>query len=136
MKPDDFEKQLEHQPLREIPAEWRDEILGAARAGHRLQLSTFGFQRSSWWRELLWPCPQAWAGLAAVWMLILAMNAASREPMAAAGSRTSLHLRELIAALQEQRRLFSELIETSAPDKPPGNAPQPRSDIPPVTIAV
>ena len=31
MSTDDFEKRLERQPLRQIPGEWREEILSAAR---------------------------------------------------------------------------------------------------------
>ena len=136
MKPDDFEKQLERQPLREIPAEWRDGILRAARAGHGLQLSTFRFQRSGWWRELLWPCPQAWVGLAAVWMLILALNATSHEPMAVAGRQRSPLSPELIMALQEQRRLFTELIgSTPSAETSKTFVPRPRSEASPRTMA-
>ncbi|PYK58897.1 MAG: hypothetical protein DME21_14645, partial [Verrucomicrobia bacterium] len=82
MRPEDFEKQLQRQPLRKIPAEWRGEILDAARRAHEPQPS----QPASWWRALLWPCPQAWAGLAAVWVLILALNSVTREPARSARS--------------------------------------------------
>lgn len=70
--------------MREIPSEWRSEILAAtheaAGIGYaprttlhasRSVLSTLNSRLST----LLWPSPKAWAGLAAVWIAILAINA-------------------------------------------------------------
>src|SRR5438128_12600352 len=81
MNADDFEKRLQRRSMRPVPREWRGEILDAARRAGDHQLSTINPQPASWWRELLWPCPQAWAGLAAAWVLILALNAATRDPV-------------------------------------------------------
>src|SRR5437016_3639465 len=80
MKPDNFEKKLERLPLREIPRDWRNDILSAARRaihaqpaprstlhGSRSLLSTLNRQLST----LLWPAPRAWAGLAAIWLGLL-----------------------------------------------------------------
>src|SRR5438105_4053189 len=80
MNPDDFEKQLERQPIRTVPAEWRAGILQAASESSVPQPSTTNSQPVSWWRELFWPCPQAWAGLAAAWVVILVIHFASAEP--------------------------------------------------------
>ena len=91
MKPDNIEEKLQRQPLKEIPAEWRGEILVAADVNRRSRpvreftfaattlrrlLSTLNAQLST----LLWPHPRAWAGLAAVWILILAVNFSMRDP--------------------------------------------------------
>ena len=130
MNTDEFEKRLQRQALRPIPREWRGEILGAAgRAGSHPH-SIVTPQLTSWWRGLLWPCPQAWAGLAAMWGVILLLNLASRDPVQVAKSSNTVPAQELLIALGEHRRLLAELIGTPAviePVKPFG--PQPRSDI-------
>src|SRR6185503_16798594 len=74
MKPHDFEKQLQRQPLRAAPGEWREEILQASLASVSPHASRLAPDALPWWREWLWPSPQAWAGLAAVWLVILGLN--------------------------------------------------------------
>src|SRR5207249_6276766 len=50
-------------PMRSIPGEWRDEILsvaaGVSRRHSPSHEPTFAAPTKVWWRELLWPCPQA-----------------------------------------------------------------------------
>jgi len=75
------------------------------------------------WQRLIWPCRRAWAGLAAIWVLLLALNAGMRD-----SSRASLPARlapERAAAqtLFQQRRLLAELLEAAAP--PPTERPRP-----------
>ena len=136
MNTDDFEKRLQRQDMRPIPREWREGILNAARRAGDHQLSTINPQPTSWWRELFWPCPQAWAGLAAAWVLILAVNAATREPVQVATVQSTAPAREVLMALKERRRLLAELAESPAqvePQKP--LAPRPRSELSPRTVA-
>lgn len=137
MNADDFEKQLRRQPLRQIPMEWREEIMDAARRVPDHQLSTLSPQPTSWWRELLWPCPQAWAGLAAVWAVIFVLNVASRDPVQVAKTSKAVPAPEILIALREHRRLLAELIGLPAPIGPPKPAdPKPRGEISPRFIAV
>ncbi len=137
MNPDDFEKRLEHQRLRPIPGAWRGEILDAARRARDHQPSTFNPQPASWWRELLWPCPRAWAGLAAVWVLILALNSVTREPAPAAQSPNAPRAPEVLMALRDHRRLLAELIESPMEVEPPKpSVPGPRTQLPQRTVAV
>src|SRR5205809_1141912 len=42
MNADDFEKQLQHAPLREVPAQWRGEILDACRCALTEQADKVG----------------------------------------------------------------------------------------------
>lgn len=107
-----FEKRLSRQPAKSIPSAWRAEILSAAeRAADSAHASRIT-HHVPWWRELFWPCPQAWAALAAAWLVICTLNFAMREPapanLARLGGASSPQLREL---LKQQEQLFAELVE-------------------------
>src|SRR5438552_7352417 len=112
MNADDFDKRLQRQTLRPIPHKWRSEILDAARRAGDPQPSTFDSQPTSWWRELLRPCPQAWAGLAAAWMVVLLLNWAARDPVHAANASKAAPVPDLLLALKEHQRLLAQLIGT------------------------
>ena len=114
MNGDDFEEHLRRQPLRPVPGEWRDQILrtAAARDDRRTQASSPLV--TSWWRELLWPSPQAWAGLAAVWLLIFLVNVSDVRSKTPSNSRIPAPSGEAALILQEQRRLMAELIGSPA----------------------
>ena len=138
MNPDPFEQHLSRQPLRPVPAEWRDELL--ARAGDLQspsltaamasdggckpparaplsQLSTLNSQLRDW----LWPCPQAWAALAAVWVLLLVVNFADdSKPARSAQSATKSAPADLRYVWREQQKLLAELFppEPIAPPRP------------------
>ena len=119
MKPDDFESQLQRQcqTLKPLPAEWREEILQAAqRAAAQSSRTATG------WSIWLWPCPQAWAGLAAVWLAILALNlTAGWKPFRGATGETPDRAELNWLALLEQQQRLTQLLDLSAP--PPIAAP-------------
>jgi hypothetical protein len=142
MNPDDFETRLQRQPLRQIPSEWRQDILSAARQAplphhasrftlhvppSRSLLSTIHHQLST----LLWPHPTAWAGLAAVWLVILGINLTTRDAASLVAKHAAPASPQVFMALQEQERLLSELIgprETPVAERPKPRLPQPRSE--------
>jgi hypothetical protein len=136
MKPDDFEKQLQRQPLRELPAGWRAEILRAAHDSvaadvRRLQLPGQESQglltsaAASWWREWLWPCPQAWAALAAVWMIIIGLNATTPAGPANLARRPPTPSVETETTLAAQRRELARLLDNNFSDQAPAPKPPP-----------
>jgi len=88
-------------------------------------------QRMSWLREMLWPCPQAWAGLAAVWIVILAANFATHEPAPVTEARQATPASpEMRRMLREQRQILAELrggAERFGGGEARPVAPQPRS---------
>jgi hypothetical protein len=102
---DEFENKLRGQPRREIPAEWRREILAPLRRRTEAPIA--------WWRQLLWPHPAAWASLAAAWVAIFALNlAGAPEGETYAVGKPPLDTR---VAYQERQRLWAELALDLSP---------------------
>jgi hypothetical protein len=142
MNTEDFEKRLQRQPVRQIPGEWRENILSAARqaslAGHAPRathhaipsaslLSTIHHRLST----ILWPHPTAWAGLAAAWVVILGMNLTTRDVSQAVAKHAAPVSPQVFIAFQEQERLLSELIgprEKPVAEPPKPRLPRPRSE--------
>ena len=130
MNADDFEKQLEQQPLRTVPPAWRAEILRAARAnlqplpGPARPVSSQPF---SWGESLLrW----RWhlAGLSAAWLLIALLNIDhSSAPATLSRTQNPPSTQQLLTALRENRQQLLELMQPSATEA----APWPRTFIPP-----
>jgi hypothetical protein len=122
MKMDEFEQRLQRQPLRQVPVEWRGEILAAAAASQgkaaavdralasapasQSWLSTLNARLST----LLWPHPVAWAGLAAIWILIFAASLSIRDRSPGVAEQAMPPSPEMMAELKEQRRLLAELM--------------------------
>ncbi len=139
MNADDFESKLRQQPFQSLPAEWRNDILRAARAGRSAQPSTINPQLRSTWRDWLWPSPVAWAGLAAAWVAIIALNLAAGAPAftgnppLARGSLASFG-----AYWAVQQRMMTELLDTPAvePAEPPRRAVTPRGNSASSTLIV
>ena len=143
----DFEKKLGRQKVRPLPAAWREEIM---RTAHGSALSGQPSVRESvqplplrvalkLWMELFWPARRIWAGLAAMWLLILLANlnfpAGAPQMMAT----TSPQAADLIMAFREQEQTLAELTgqpqskaagtrEPQDADRPKTVAPQPRSE--------
>ena len=131
MNPDEFENILSRQPLRRAPAEWREEILAAARPssfGSRpSRLSTLRAQLSA----ILWPHPKAWAGLAAIWVLTIALQYDARDPAQARPEPLRATPLQIAAVLRSQKELLTDLLSdhrTTEADKAKSGEGQPRSE--------
>jgi hypothetical protein len=119
----EFEKQLERQPMRELPREWRSEILVAASRVERITV----IDRLSTW---LWPHPRAWAGLAAAWVLTFLLHlTAPDQPRHARDS--SPRTFQSLAVMQKQTLMMAQLLGSLDGGVQPAPAivpPKPRSE--------
>jgi hypothetical protein len=134
---DQFERRLSRQPLRRVPAEWRAEILVAAHDAKPFQHVTRNTQHGflsvlhSQLATILWPCPKAWAGLAAIWILILAVDFSDRDRSRGVAENSAPPPPEMMAELKQQQRLLAELIgtrESSDADQSKPVAPRPHTE--------
>ena len=109
---DEFERKLERQPQRQIPPAWRAAILSAAREasasrpGRRPVWSAINHLFST----LLWPRPEAWAGLAAVWLLVFGLNFAAREPSREAALRETRPAAQMRDLWRQHEQMLAELV--------------------------
>ncbi len=145
----EFEQRLRRQPLKPLPGEWRADILAAvaAEVNRRQEVSrecdvsrefTFAATPHSWLSTLnhllstlLWPHPKAWAGLAAVWLVILALNFSMRDTGPVVAKKFTPPSPAVMAELRQQQRLLTELIgsaEMGVADRQRVLFPKPRSE--------
>lgn len=115
----DFEKQLQRQPLREIPPHWRGRILANAQP------------TTGRWREWFWPCPQAWAALAAAWIVILAVDLGTGDYAAQTAPATPPLSREALIELRQRQETLARLIfpEQALEAEPPKSTVPRRSEL-------
>ena len=77
-EPETFENRLARQPLLNVPAAWRDEILSAAEAARpRVAARPTAEKEADWavgWHLVFARFPLAWASLAALWIVLVGIN--------------------------------------------------------------
>jgi hypothetical protein len=102
-----FECQLAATPRREPPADLRDRVFAAARQARREKVCAL----FAW----MWPHPLAWAGVAAGWAVIVAINLAGPRGDALYAVTPAAYrdhmpsAREYLARLEDERRLLARL---------------------------
>jgi hypothetical protein len=82
------------------------------------------------WRELIWPCRFVWTGMAALWMVIFAINLSLADGRTVSQSARSSPTPAMLQAMEERRRLLAELIPPSVapPAATPPQSSRPRSE--------
>lgn len=129
----EFERKLQQQPMRRIPPQWRSDIL---RAAHADIPSEPRREAQPWFEELrqwFWPCPQAWAGLAALWVLsaVLQLSTPARPVLRA--DQPPSNPPSDAGAFAESRKMLAQFLESPAPatpavERPKLPVPGPRSE--------
>jgi anti-sigma factor RsiW len=121
------------QPSLEARERWAKAVRSAA-SPKVVRGSTASPGAAGWWHDVVWSSRGIWAGLAAVWVLILAGNLSLRDhPQSLAGKSSSLPpSREMMMAYREQQTILNELLtDHSAPpdvDRPKFT-PKPRTEL-------
>jgi hypothetical protein len=127
-----FEDRLRRQSPKEVPGEWRKDILReAARAA---EVQRVPRTRPLWeWLDLLrgglLSTPRAWVGLATVWAAILVLNQ-SGGPDSTSTMAAPISAAQAQMALKQKQFLMAELAgrtETREAVQPRAIAPGPRS---------
>jgi len=132
-----FERRLRRQPVKQIPGEWRAEIVG--QASRRSSLTSAKKTETGKmpvplqiWREFFWPHPKAWAGLAAIWIFIFVLNFSMRDQMPVMAEKSVPASPEVVAELRQQQKMLAELIgstELRVANRQPVFSPKPRSEV-------
>ncbi len=78
MTPEELEKRIAEIPDASPPREWRAAILQTALTPAEPEKVAAPPWR---WSDWLWPCPQAWIGLAACWLILGPLHLVTGVPV-------------------------------------------------------
>jgi len=101
------------EPTSETRTGWANAIQGEAR-DKSARLSASENVLLNCWRELVWPYRQVWAGLAAVWVVILAVNLSASDTEIVAG-KSPPPFPEMTMTFPQQEKLLAELMGPNEP---------------------
>jgi hypothetical protein len=125
----ELEKKMASQPQKTVPTEWRAQILKKATAQQTRDVPATESRPLGWLREVLWPYPQAWGALAAVWIVIAAFKFSTPNSTTANAGEIA---KNQTISVSEQRRELAHLLDAT-PDKSsrsPANRPRSARVIP------
>jgi len=120
MSLEDFEKKLKQRPMRPVPAEWRAEILAAAKAAacassrDAARKTAPLFIISSYLSNIFCLRPGALAGLAAAWALILIFHLSTHDGSSVTANSAPVS-QEVITQVREQRLFYAEMVGLPEP---------------------
>ena len=84
-----------------------------------------------WWRELVWSCRYAWGGMAALWIVLVAMNSRLSDGRSHTMANRDGSVPSMAETIAEQRQLLTELIPAQPQPRREASAvaaPKPRSE--------
>ena len=67
------------------------------------------------WQELILPSRRIWAGLAAVWVVLVVINAGQSKSAPGSNTVAASAKPEVMQAIAEQKRLLAELLQAGNP---------------------
>jgi len=112
----EFEQRLRQVPVKPLPGDWRAEILAVAAAVQ--PLPEHDIHAAPAWRtcllagcrSLFWPHPRAWAGLAAVWVIIALIHFSQGDEAPVLAEKAAPPTPEMQAHLRQQQQMLVELL--------------------------
>ena len=118
------------EPTEAAGLRWARAIQSAAGSKPARRL-TPGSLLLTMWRELIWPCRRAWAGMAALWLVMWGINSGLSNTPATAANAQAASAPAIWQTFEEQRRLLAELtqplnLQLGEPPRP--DKPRPRSE--------
>ena len=118
------------QPSQTAQARWSRAIRAAGRPEPVRRL-TPAMAFSEWWQDVVWARRHVWAGLAAVWIIILMGNLSLPNHAQKLAGKTSSQ--EMFTAFKDQQKILAELMmDHSAPREAEPQkvfSPGPRTEI-------
>jgi hypothetical protein len=110
-----------HQPAEaKLKAIRAADLAGCARSAaqpSRQRPPAFDFTTAAvrFWQETFWQWRRAWIGMAAIWVFILGFNLGGHETLRTASTKPPQPDAQVLAVLQEQKQLLSQLLEPRTP---------------------
>jgi hypothetical protein len=118
------------EPNQTVQARWAKDfqaVTGPARAPWSALIVSI----LDWCRDLFRPCRRIWAGFAAIWLGIFAINVSTRDTTQSAAIKRSPASPEAVRAFLEREGLLVELRKPGEPrvtEPPKPSLPAPRSE--------
>ncbi len=97
------------QPTLAARSRWTSAILAAGRAEPVRRL-TPAMAFRGWYLNVIWPYRRIWAGLAAVWMVILAGNLSLHDHAPTSMAKSTPTTQEMIMAFKDRQKILAELL--------------------------
>lgn len=97
------------QPGRAAQNRWSRAVQAAGRPEPARRL-TPAMALREWWQDVIRPRRRFWAGMAAVWALILAGNFSLHDHSQTHVVKSSLTLQEMVASFKDEQKILAELL--------------------------
>jgi hypothetical protein len=103
------------QPSQTARRRWARAVAEAARPGPVRRFAPAAALQE-WCHDVIWPWRRVWAGMAAVWLVILAGNVSLREPSLVITAKSATPTQEAINSFRDSQKILAELLaDHSAP---------------------
>ncbi len=126
------------EPSQAALARWEKHFAAATAPASPARFALI-FSILDWVHDMIWPCRRIWAGLAAVWLVIIGINSSTRESFQTLAGGTSRPPFEMVRAYLEAEGFAAEWAgpdrsRVAEPSKP--SLPPPRSERRPQNVRI
>jgi hypothetical protein len=126
-----WERTFAHiKPNETVQMRWSKAVRAAGRSQPVRRLTPYRMF-GALWRELIWPCRRAWAGMAALWLVMWGIHVHLSDRQLIAVNARPESAPAIWQSIEEQRQVLAQLLPpaNSQPIEPPRRShPRPRSE--------